>query len=285
MRSTIKRMLERINLLNIARRISYGFVRLIQWCQYITNINTHVRNVWCKTRGAPDGYPFPSLRMVYLVTGQHRLDFYYHNGALGAECIQRVLTKNRLQIQMFNRILDFGCGCGRVMRHWSTLKGPRLYGIDYNPYPIDWCQKTFSFAEFSVNHMQVPLDYNVGQFDFIYAISVFTHLSVKSQHFWISELLRVLKPGGYLYLTTHGKSYLQRLTLIEQELFVAGHVVVREERFNGNNICSAIHPESYVRQVLAKGFAVVDFIPEGANDAKQDVFLLQKLACSKMCSG
>ena len=276
MRLTFQGMLERLNLFDLARTLHYGFARTIQWCQYVVNIDTHIRNERFQKLGVPDGYPLPSPRMVYLVTGQYRLEFFYQNGVLAAECIKRTLEKNGLHMDAFNRVLDFGCGCGRVIRHWSPVKGPKLFGTDYNPYPIGWCQKAFPFAKFSVNYMQTPLDYKDGQFDFIYAISVFTHLPVTSQQFWINELLRVLKSGGYLYLTTMGESYLLRLTLKEQELFKAGHTVVIMDSFNGSNVCGAFHPEAYVRQVLASGFHVVDFIPNGAKDANQDAFLLQK---------
>jgi len=273
---TVKGLLARIHLLNLARIVHYQFSRVTSSCRYITSIGIHASNVRLMRRGAPDGYSLPSPRMVHLVTGQYRLDFYLDNGALGAECIQGVLARNGLQIHAFDSILDFGCGCGRAMRHLSKLRGPRLYGTDYNPHLIDWCRKAYPFAEFSVNRMHTFLDYEDGQFDFIYAISVFTHLTEISQHLWISELRRVLKPGGYLYLTVHGESYLPRLTVKQKETFRSGQGVVIGERFNGRNVCAAFHPEAYVRLVLAKDFHVADFVPMGAEDAKQDVFLLRK---------
>ena len=267
----LRSLLDRLHLTALAGDLYNKFV-------YFLSFHIRIRNSRFRKARAPDGLPLPTPQMVYLVTGQFSLEPFLVNGSLGAQCIRNILTKNGLNIREFNSILDFGCGCGRVLRHWSELKTSRLYGIDYNPYPILWCRKAFPFAEFSVNHMQTPLDYQEGHFDFIYAISVFTHLTVTSQQFWINELRRVLKPGGYLYLTTMGESYLLRLKLKEQELFKAGHAVVKEDRFNGNNFCGAFLPEAYVHQVLANGFHVVDFIPEGAKDAKLDVFLLRKPA-------
>ena len=275
-RESVKSLLHDIHVLNLARAVHYKLSRVISLFKFIASIGIHVSNARLIKRGAADGYSLPPPRMVHLVTGQYRLDCYYQNGALGAECIQRILAKNGIQMKEFKNILDFGTGCGRLMRHLSILRGPRLYGTDYNPYLIDWCRKAFPFAEFSVNHMHAFLDYEQGQFDFIYTISVFTHLTVISQHLWINELRRVLKPGGYLYLTVHGESYLPRLTMKQQETFKTGQCVVIGERYNGRNVCAAFHSEAYVRLVLAKHFDVVDFIPVGAKDAKQDVFLLKK---------
>ena len=56
------------------------------------------------------------------------------------------------------------------------------------------------------------VDYPDATFDLIYAFSVFTHLAPAGQTFWIAELTRVLKPGGCLFLTTHGEHYLPQLS-------------------------------------------------------------------------
>jgi ubiquinone/menaquinone biosynthesis C-methylase UbiE len=64
------------------------------------------------------------------------------------------------------------------------------------------------FAQFEVNGLAPPLAYEANHFDFIYALSVFTHLPESLQTAWMSELARVLKPGGYLLMTTHRECYL-----------------------------------------------------------------------------
>jgi len=58
------------------------------------------------------------------------------------------------------------------------------------------------FAEFDINALSPPLVYGEGSFGLIYTFSVFTHLSEALQVSWLAELSRVLKPGGYLLLTT-----------------------------------------------------------------------------------
>jgi hypothetical protein len=111
----------------------------------------------------------------------------------------------------------------------------------------------------------------------VYALSVFTHLSEPLQFHWIGELARVLKPGGYLVVTTHGESYLDIMSPEEQELFHSGQLAVRGGSESGTSTCAAFHPPAYVREKLASGFEVVDFIPEGAKgNPHQDAFLLRK---------
>ena len=227
---------------------------------------------------APDGLPFPSQELVFLVTGQYDQNAFYENSLVGIGCIKELLEKNTIKIDNFKEVLDFGCGCGRIIRHWKKYKRTKIIGLDYNPVFLDFCRKAFPFAKFGKNEFDRPLNCKDGTFDFIYAISVFTHLPEDLQHFWMKELGRVLKPGGYIYMTTHGKSRINapHLTEIDRENFMKGNVIVYNDVMKGTNLCGTYHPESYVRNILAKDFTVVDFVPEGAKDAGQDAYLLKK---------
>jgi SAM-dependent methyltransferase len=229
-----------------------------------------------RMQGAPDGLPLPPPELVALVTGMPQVQPFYWSGLLGARCIKGLLNKNGFDMTRFSTILDFGCGCGRVLRHWQTLNGPRLFGTDYNPYLINWCRRAFPFAQFSTNDLSPPLAYADAQFDLVYTISIFTHLEASLQFSWITELSRVLKPGGILFLTVHGTTHTSSLPLAQQQQFAAGEMVVYSPELSGSNRCTAYHPEVYVRNVLARELTVIDFIPGGAKDANQDVFLLQK---------
>jgi len=243
--------------------------------KYVVSVRVHRDNNRFRKQWPADTPPLPPPRLVYLVTGQYKIEQFLANGMLGSKCIRGILAKNGLDIEAFQSILDFGCGCGRIMRYWSNLPHCRLYGTDYNASLIEWCRHALPFAQFSVNPLHGPFEYKDGQFDFVYAISVLTHLDFPGQHFWMNELLRVLRPGGYLYLTVHGNPG-GHLTPEEQKGFEAGNPVVFGEGHVGSNICTAFCPESYMRKVLAKNFTVIEFIPIGAEDAGQDVYLLQK---------
>jgi len=142
---------------------------------------------------------------------------------------------------------------------------------------VKWCERNISFARFYTNSIDTPLAFESGSFDFIYCLSVFTHLSEPLQQFWMTELSRVLVPGGHLLITTHGDHYLPMLTPDEQSRYQSGQLVVKKANRQGSNDCAAFHPVPYVREHLARGFDVVDMIPEGAlGNPGQDLYLLRK---------
>ena len=172
--------------------------------------------------------------------------------------------------------LDFGCGCGRVTRHWRGLPA-EVFGSDYNRHLVDWCKRNLAFARFGSNDLKPPLPHPDGRFDFVYALSVFTHLPEALQRAWMEELARVIQAGGHLAVSLHGTRYLDDMTADERRAFEAGRLAVRADS-PGSNACAAFHPHDYVKQTLvADLFDVVAFVPEGAlGNPHQDLYLLRR---------
>jgi SAM-dependent methyltransferase len=234
-----------------------------------------VVRAWNRLRGA---IPIPPGEFIYLVLGHRCAARFLRRGRTISKTIRAVLAKNGVEIERLNAILDFGCGVGRIMRHWESLQHPVLHGTDYNPRLVAWCQENLKFAKFQVNSLTGNLPYESEKFDFIYAFSVFTHLSEPLQFFWISELSRLLKPGGHLFFTTQGDHFLSQLSVAEQAKFRNGQLVVQGAENAGSNLCTTYHPPAYVQESMAQEFSVVDFIPGGAkSDLAQDVYLMKKL--------
>jgi len=229
------------------------------------------------TRTAPDGLPVPDARRIVVVNGNPDVQAFLESGALGATTVRDTLARNGLAIERMPAILDFGCGCGRVIRHWKDLRDTKVHGTDYNGDLIAWCRQNLRFAEFGTNRLEPPLRYPDAAFDLVYAFSVFTHLTDEMQRPWLDELLRVIRPGGHLLFSTHGEFYVPSLRPDEQERFRGGALVVRYEDAAGTNLCAAFHPRSYVERHLLAGLTVVDTVPEGAKgNPRQDLYLVRK---------
>ncbi len=224
-----------------------------------------------------DGFPLPPAKLIVLVTGSADSAWYTEGGKLGAESIRQTLRKCGLEVNTFHTILDFGCGCGRVIRYWSPLTSSALHGADQNPDLIEWCRRHLPFAKFQSNTLEPRLKYADQQFEFAYALSVFAHMPEDLQQPWMSELWRVLRPGGHLLITTQGDEYLAKLTDTERARYFAGQIVVRYGQAAGTNLCSVYQAESYVRLKLRGNFSIVHARPRAAaGNGNQDIYLLRK---------
>jgi SAM-dependent methyltransferase len=231
-----------------------------------------------RARREADGLPLPPARLRAQVGPLHAdAEFFLESGKHNADLIRDLLEEGGSSLEELDSLLDWGCGCGRVLRHWSGLRRTRVYGCDIDQRMVDWCNEHLPFAEATLNELSPPLPYDDSTFDLVYAFSVMTHLSKELQHSWVQECSRVLKPGGNLLISTLGEYYAtrNRLTDDERRSFEQGNLVVLYERSAGTSLCSAYHPPQYVRRELAADLEYVAFRP-AADDGRHDIHLLRK---------
>jgi SAM-dependent methyltransferase len=245
--------------------------------KYIFNWKLLLKNARFIRNGAPDGLPVQTPGLAFLVCGQYDLESMYYNGLRGISWITDLLKKNGLCIDEFDTILDFGCGCGRVLRFWKDLTHAKIYGTDYNPSLIRWCEDNLPFAIVSVNGLCFRTDYADKSFDMVYVISVFTHLSREMQSCCLDELIRITKPGGYIIITVHGVSRTSVLSDEELKRFRNGELVVRGGKYSGTNICGTYHPRHYLERLADGRLIEIDYLAQGATDADQDAYLFRKV--------
>jgi SAM-dependent methyltransferase len=162
------------------------------------------------------------------------------------------------------------------MRRWAGVAGPSFSGSDYNPNLIKWCRENLPFAQFEVNGLAPPLPFADGQFELVYALSVFTHLTEQLQQDWIAELRRVVRPGGLVLFTTRGEAWAWKLTPDERSRYDQGNLIVRYEDLTGTNLCAAFHPWRYVHERLASGFLLKESLPARLTDGAQDVHVAER---------
>jgi SAM-dependent methyltransferase len=233
-----------------------------------------------RSTATEDGLPLPPASLRAQIGPRHAdAEFFLSSGRQHADLVRDVLREQGTEVEGLAALLDWGCGCGRVLRHWSGLPRTRVVGCDINPKMVEWCEERLDFAEVFVSELKPPLPSADSTFDLIYAFSVFTHLSEELQQEWIRECLRVLRPGGYLLISTMGQYYLglQRLSESEREAFARGELVVLYERSAGTSLCSAYHPPEYVRTKLASDCEHVAFRP-AVEGGRHDIHLLRKPA-------
>ena len=233
-----------------------------------------------QTRGGGDsmgseGQRLPPVRLRFKVAGTANAEHFLDGGRKAAESLRALLAAHGQPLEGQTPVLDFGCGCGRVLLHLKGLA--ELYGCDYNPELVRWCTQYLPGALVVRNNLAPPLPFETGQFRLVYALSVFTHMPEDLAGRWMAEMQRVLAPGGFVAFSTHGEHYLPLLGEKERQTFLSGMPVVRFRNAAGANLCSAYHPRVYVERVLARGLEPVAYEPRGAlGNPQQDLYLFRK---------
>lgn len=258
-------MLETLGLLGIAKA-----GRDLAWATRFAGANKRY------LKSAPQTLPIPPVSLRILVAASPDIAWFVESGRRGADSVVGILQRNGVELDRETPLLDFGCGCGRVVRHFAG-RSDAIFGSDVNARLVEWSRECLSFGTFRTNALAPPLSFDAGQFGLVYALSVFTHLPEPLQASWMAELWRVLRPGAYLVFSTHGSRYASTLAPADRQRFLSGDLVTRYDERAGGNVCGAYHPERYVREQLSRGFVVVDFQPEGAaGNPWQDLWLLRK---------
>lgn len=225
-----------------------------QWCPFAQ------REIIRPLTSAIDEIPLPPHRLMVAVAGHDNDEQFRHSRISGPKQMLEDLAMAGIDCAQIVDILDFGCGCGRFLAGWLVLQTPmRLYGCDYNPELVHWCNADLPGVSIEVNQMGKPLPYAPRSFDFIYLISVMTHLTMREQQHLVSEFRRVLRPGGYIYVTFHGEPFYERLFAQvengEEEFRRTGFLIgaVGEE---GTNECWTLQsPENVIG--LFQGFTLM----------------------------
>ncbi len=200
----------------------------------------------------PEDLPLPPARLRVMVVGHADPAPFLDQGRRHNEIVRGALSRAAFDSASAGRLLDWGCGCGRVLRWWSDLPATEVHGCDYSPKLVRWVNRNLPFAEARMNSMRPPLPYETGAFDFAYAISVVTHLPDDFASAWMTEIARVLRPGGLFFFTTQGLAYRDRLRPADATRFDAGESVVLFPAAEGTNLCASYHPARWIRGRLAE---------------------------------
>ena len=159
-----------------------------------------------------EALPAPAPENVFVGDGDYR--------AIGLEYLGHFVHIGGLK--RTHRVLDIGCGIGRMAVPLTQYLDPRAgtyEGVDPVNEGIEWCvqniasaHQNFRFCRLDVAHElynpggtmagdQVALPFPGNNFDFVAMVSVATHLPAKEITAYAREVMRLLAPGGRLFLT------------------------------------------------------------------------------------
>ena len=140
---------------------------------------------WCGNAGAP--------------LAQQSAEFYQLVKACYGRHARKPLSASRL--------LDFGCGWGRLTRLFAKdLPPDRIFGCDSDPAILEWCQSLpGTFRQSETKLRKLPFD---ERFDLIFAFSVFTHLGPKTHDAALDALHAALAADGLAILTVRPRGFI-----------------------------------------------------------------------------
>lgn len=153
----------------------------------------------------------PPRGMIYTGSG----DFINSGKQLAKLCIEHG------NIKPDAKVLDVGCGIGRLAVALTKYLSPQgnYYGFDVVEDGIKWCRSTItpSYPNFEFRYIPLRNDlynldakaraeefnfpYTSHQFDLVVLTSVFTHMQPAEVSHYLTEIKRVLKPGGICLAT------------------------------------------------------------------------------------
>jgi SAM-dependent methyltransferase len=99
------------------------------------------------------------------------------------------------------KVLDIGCGTGRIMRHVAPLAA-EVHGVDISKQMCE--QGEQQLADLPNVHFHVGNGYDLGDFaddsfDLVYSVVALQHMPRPIAFNYLRESHRVLKPGGTLW--------------------------------------------------------------------------------------
>lgn len=156
--------------------------------------------------------PAPPPENVFVGDGDYR--------AIGVEYLGHFVRLGGLK--PFESVLDIGCGIGRMavpLTQYLDSKTAFYEGVDPVNAGVEWCVQNitstypnFRFCRVDVAHElynpggaiaghEIVLPFANEKFDFVTMVSVATHLPENEIFAYAREIMRLLTPGGRLFLT------------------------------------------------------------------------------------
>lgn len=239
--------------------------------------------------------PLPPESLRERVAGTADAQWFHDSGSRTVAEWARALHCSNMSLSSAGVVLDFGCGCGRVVRHLRpALSADQvLIAGDVDREAVAWVRDNIKGVDAVVLPQHPPSSFPDAAVDLIVSQSVFTHLPEDVQFAWLTELRRILRPGGVLLTSIHGpkvaREYYRSLVGLsrfdEAEHFIRcyhrddfyytqGRTVAERElpEYYG----ATFHHLRYVQERWCDGFGLFGYFPV-ASLGHQDIVVLGKL--------
>lgn len=140
------------------------------------------------------------------------------------------------------KMLDIGCGIGFGLLYFQKKGFKNLIGIEVNEHSLLIAKKNCPQAKIIKGDIY-NLPFTDNEMDLVVMMEVIEHIDDANKAF--DEVVRVLKPGGVLFLTTPNRMGLMGLSNGPLKFFVQGFWYKSFLRLLGLITCGPEHPKEY----------------------------------------
>ena len=232
------------------------------------------------------GCPIPPGWLNQAFTSIPDAEQSIRNGYASAQLISAWAAECGVDMASAGTIFDFGCGCGRVLRHWPRFTKASVVACDLKAQSVDWLTRHMPFGRYFTGSEAPPIAIESGSVDVLYAISVLTHLDRQSQLDWLAEWRRMVKPDGVVIATFHGEDMIEKrfgqqpvaMQRMLDRLRDGGGVSFTEDR-GWDNIFpefyqTACNSTAYVKAEWTRHFRIARLVPSGGFANHQNAVVL-----------
>ena len=117
-----------------------------------------------------------------------------------------IINMLKQKIELKGKILDYGCGNGTLINYLSS-ENPQneIYGLDFSKESVEESirkNKARSNVKKIIHFSQLEESYEDNSFDVILLIETIEHLRTDLLTKTLEIIYRLLKPGGFIFVTT-----------------------------------------------------------------------------------
>jgi len=222
--------------------------------------------------------PLPPRELATYVIGNVEVDDWRREYDTMGRCVRAAIVALLGDEWSFagRRVLDFGCGSARVLRHFlDEARMAQIMGCDIDPDCVEWINSELCppLAGAYVTDAVPPLPFANGTFDLAWSIAVFSQLT-DSWADWLLELRRVIKPGGLLIASVMGAEFSEAVAGEAWEPDCTGMNVLGYGRPWHAGGPMVLHSEWWIRSHWGRAFEIVSYRP--GEMCGQDAILLRR---------
>lgn len=213
----------------------------------------------------------------------------YYGGAQDLQLPERYLLEKYHGALSGKSVLDLGCGGGRTTKYLLEYAG-NYVGVDYSEAMIAVCKSRYPEASFMVADARDLSRFESGAFDFVlFSFNGIDYMDHHGRIETLSEIRRVLKPGGVFVFSTHNRRfereakepqitvsanplvllkravrYVQgvqnRARMREQEVEMDEYALVNDSAFNFSLLTYYVDQSTQRRQLSTSGFTPLEIV-------------------------